>query len=229
MVESGSQSDPLDLLAEGAAILGLRLGSSVLGQFRRYLVELQRWNAKVNLTALKTDREIVVKHFLDSLAVLPFMEPVASLADLGSGAGFPGLALKLVRPEMALTLIEARGKKAAFLEYVASALALSGVEVRQTHLTPGLARRWGAQFAAVITRAAFSWPRFLELASHLVLPDGWLLALKGPQLTPEELAGAQSMCKVKGLCSFEWHSYHLPLSGEPRLLVAARRGHAGRT
>ena len=89
----------MDLLQEGAAALGLELSAAALAQFGFYLTQLKLWNARVNLTGLKTDRDLVVKHFLDSLAVLPFLGPVRSLADLGSGPGFPGLALKLVRPD----------------------------------------------------------------------------------------------------------------------------------
>ena len=111
-------SDPLALLREGIAALGLELAPAVLGHFKTYLDELKLWNAKINLTGLKTDRDIIIKHFLDSLAVLPFLGDPASLVDLGSGAGFPGLVLKLARPQMTLTLVEARQKKAAFLEYV---------------------------------------------------------------------------------------------------------------
>ena len=117
----------MDLFQEGAAALGLELSRGNDGQFGFYLTELKFWNARVNLTGLKTDRDIVVKHFLDSLAVLPFLAATRSLADLGSGAGFPGLALKLVRPELTLTLVEAREKKAAFLEYLVSCLKLPDV------------------------------------------------------------------------------------------------------
>ena len=103
--------DPMDLLQAGAAALGLELSAAVLAQFGFYLTQLKLWNARVNLTGLKTDRDLVVKHFLDSLAVLPFLGEPHSLADLGAGPGFPGLALKLVRPELKLTLVEARAKE----------------------------------------------------------------------------------------------------------------------
>ena len=119
----------MDLLQEGAAALGLELTQAKVAQFHFYLTQLQLWNQRVNLTALKTDRDIVIKHFLDSLAILPFLGEPRSLADLGSGPGFPGLALKLVRPELKLTLVEAREKKAAFLEYLVSCLKLPGVTV----------------------------------------------------------------------------------------------------
>ncbi|MGA9755997.1 MAG: RsmG family class I SAM-dependent methyltransferase, partial [Desulfobaccales bacterium] len=91
MVPETPETDPLALLTEGAAALGLELAPATLEQFQVYLTELKLWNAKINLTGLKTDRDIVIKHFLDSLAVLPFLAAAASLMDLGSGAGFPGL------------------------------------------------------------------------------------------------------------------------------------------
>ena len=160
-------------------------------QFLLYLRELKLWNARINLTALKTDRDVVLKHFLDSLAVLPFLGRAGSLADLGSGAGFPGVALKLVRPEMRLTLVEAREKRAAFLEYLVAVLKLTEVEVVQAHLTPAQARQWGPRFEAVVSRATFPLSRFLELAAPLLAPGGVALALKGPQLPGEELEAAQ--------------------------------------
>lgn len=193
----------------------------ILEQFRLYLTELKLWNARLNLTGLKTDRDIVVKHFLDSLAVTPFLGPAASLADLGSGAGFPGVVLKLLQPELALTLIEARQKKAAFLEYLMSALKLPKVEVLQVHLTPGLARKWGPRFAAVVCRAAFSLERFFELAAPLLLPGGLALALKGPHLPKPELEKAGNL--ALGLTPLKLHPYNLPITGEARVLVAARR------
>jgi 16S rRNA (guanine527-N7)-methyltransferase len=216
-------SDPLDLLREGAGALGLALSHTALEQFGIYLAELQRWNARVNLTAMREPRDIVIKHFLDSLAVLRYLEGAPSLADLGSGAGFPGLALKLARPELSLILVEAREKKAAFLEYLVACLKLPGVEVARVHLTPILARRWGPRFAAVTSRAAFSVEWFLELAAPLLLPGGLALALKGPHLPPEELQGARGRLASLGLVLLKPEEYCLPLTGEPRLLVRARR------
>jgi 16S rRNA (guanine527-N7)-methyltransferase len=212
----------MDLLQEGAAALGLQLPPQTLDKFRVYLEELQRWNARVNLTGLKTDRDIVIKHFLDSLAVLPYLGDGASLADLGSGAGFPGLVLKLARPTMTLTLVEARAKKAAFLQYLVSVLKLEGVTVAQVHLTPALARKWGSRFDTVTSRATFPLARFLELAAPLLLPGGRVLALKGPNLAAEEMDAAQERCNSLGLGPLELIHYHLPFNEEPRILVVAR-------
>ena len=215
--------DPIELLQKGAASLGLELGPPVLGQFSFYLAELKRWNARVNLTGLRTDRDIVVKHFLDSLALLRFLGEPTSLADLGSGAGFPGLALKLVRPALAVTLVEAREKKASFLEYLASCLRLEGVEVIRAHLTPALARKWRPRFGAAVSRAAFSLSRFLELAAPLLRPGGVALALKGPGLTAGELVAAEKLVERLDLEPLQAREYFLPISGEARLLVRTRR------
>ena len=215
--------DPLTLLREGAAVLGLTLSPPTLEKFGEYLAQLQLWNTRVNLTAACSNQDIVTRHFLDSLAVLPFLGEPASLADLGSGAGFPGLALKLVFPHMALTLVEARQKKAVFLEFLVSHLRLAGVEVANVHLTPSLARQWGPRFAAVVTRAAFCLEIFLPLAAPLLLPKGAALALKGRNLPPGELAGAEKLLPPLGLSPLEIFSYQLPLTHEPRLAVRTCR------
>ena len=222
-VHDSSETDPLALLREGIAALGLKLPPATLEQFLVYLTELQLWNAKINLTGLKTDRDIVIKHFLDSLAVLPFLADAASLLDLGSGAGFPGLVLKLAWPQVALTLVEARQKKASFLEYLASRFRLTWVEVVQTHLTPSLARQRQPKVAAVVSRAALILPRLLEVAAPLLAPEGVVLALKGAHLAGIELETARSACPLLGLGPLEQQQYHLPISGEPRLLVMARK------
>jgi 16S rRNA (guanine527-N7)-methyltransferase len=222
-VPTPSASDPMDLLQEGAAALGLELSAATLAQFDFYLTQLKLWNARVNLTGLKTDRDLVVKHFLDSLAALPFLTRARSLADLGSGPGFPGLALKLVRPELQLTLVEARGKKAAFLEYLVSCLKLPDVAVARTHLTVSEARHWGPRFEAVVSRAAFKLRQFLELAAPILRPGGLALALKGPHLDEGELAAAATAAPLLGLAAPELKPYRLPLSGEPRLAVLSQR------
>jgi 16S rRNA (guanine527-N7)-methyltransferase len=215
--------DPLPLFREGIEALGLALPQEVLSQFKMYLQELQTWNARINLTGLKSTRDLVVKHFLDSLAVLPFLRNAPSLADIGSGAGFPGLVLKLARPDLALTLVESRGKKAAFLEYLVALWRLPGVEVVHAHLTLRLAREWGPRFAAVISRATFSLEHFLKLAAPLLLPGGQALALKGPGLPPQDIHAATKHLAGLALGGLEFKKYQLPVSGEARMLVRAQK------
>ncbi len=143
--------------------------------------------------------------------------------DLGSGGGFPGLVLKLARPQVNLTLVEARERKAAFLEYLVARFRLTGVQVVQTHLTPNLAHKWEPKVTGVVSRAAFILPRLLELAAPLLAPGGVVLALKGARLAPGELEASGSAAQLLGLGPLEQHKYRLPLSGEARLLVMARK------
>ncbi len=214
-------ADPLALLQEGAAALGVSLSQEALARFKVYLQELQTWNTRVNLTGLKSDRDLVIKGFLDSLAVLPFLKDVDALIDLGSGAGFPGLVLKLARPEFVITLVESRGKKTAFLEYLVALWSLPGVEVVQTYLTPKSAQEWGPRFAAATSRATFPLHRFFELAAPLLLPGGQALALKGPKLSAPELEAAQECLTRLGLKAMELQEYQLPFTGETRLIARA--------
>ena len=211
--------DPAALLQEGAAALGLRLAPDVLSQFLFYGEVLLQWNRRVNLTGLRTLQEVVVKHFLDSLAVWPWVQDLPSLADIGTGAGFPGVPLKLVLPRLALTLVEASGKKTAFLHYLVAHLGLRGVAVRQLHLTHRTACQWGPVFQGVITRATLPLDRYVEIAAPLLRPGGRLLAMRGPHL---DAAQWQRAMAVAGRCHCRPprdQEYHLPFSGDRRRLV----------
>jgi 16S rRNA (guanine527-N7)-methyltransferase len=223
MVRHRSVGDALGLLREGGKVLGFACHPAVLDRFSSYLVELKRWNSKINLTGLKTDQDIIIKLFLDSLALLPFLGESQSLADLGAGAGFPGLVLKIAQPSLALTLVESRGKKAAFLEYVASVLKLTGVEVAAVALTPRLADAWGPRFQAVTSRAAWALPRLVALAAPLLMPGGLLLAPKGPRLDDAELQAVRKAAAAQGLSPPELREYQVPFLNEPRLLVMAKK------
>jgi 16S rRNA (guanine527-N7)-methyltransferase len=210
---------PEDLLAKGSEELGLALGPSTRQQFLYYAGELLRWNTRINLTGLKTPREVVVKHFLDSLAVWPWIKDLESLADIGTGAGFPGLPLKLALPHLRLTLIEPTAKKTAFLHFISAHLGLADVEIRQIHLTATAAQRWGPLFQGVITRATFPLAHYMEIGAPLVKPGGRLLAMKGPNLEEAQWQEAVSQAAHYQLQSPEKWEYSLPLTGERRLLV----------
>ena len=207
------------LLAAGAGRLGLSLTPRVQSRFLIYCQELLRWNDKVNLTGLKTAEDIVVKHFLDSLAVWPWVQDLDTLADLGAGAGFPGLPLKLVLPHLQLTLVEANGKKTAFLQYILARLEVAGVVVRRLHLTPAEARAWGPNFQGVISRAAWPLDRYLELALPLLLPGGRVLAMQGPQLDEAHWQRAAALAQEFGCGPAVQEEYQLPDGSRRRLII----------
>ncbi len=143
-------------LRDGAAELGVSLSKDQVALFLLYLAELKSWNEKVNLTGLREDKEIIAKHFLDSLACGKAIgrPQGASLLDVGSGAGFPGLPLKIVHPELNLTLLEPSQKKTAFLRHVIGTLHLEGVRAISERIeqVTSLQHLLGT-FSYIVTRA----------------------------------------------------------------------------
>ncbi len=129
-----SPEEAKHLLEQGAESLGLSLSLYQVDQFLSYLTLLDKWNRHINLTGLRSCREIIVKHFLDSLTPIPYFSEKTRLLDLGSGAGFPGLPIKIVRPNQPVTLIEASAKKVSFLKEAARHLALNPISIYQTYL-----------------------------------------------------------------------------------------------
>lgn len=200
-------------LVEGASELGLPLSQPLIVQCAGYFRELQTWNEKTNLTAMTDEREIAVKHFLDSLACSKAFDQFdrVRLLDLGSGAGFPGLPLKLMHPEIELTLLEPSQKKTAFLRHVIGTLEITrtvAVPKRIEEFSREAADRAG--FTHIVTRA-------VNVAS--------LLACCLPLLDPN---GAIILCRTKPLeKDFPLNrlqirqeiAYTLPLGYGPRVLT----------
>ena len=202
-----------DRLAEGAKALGLALPAGVEGPLFQLMGELLKWNAKVNLTAITAPEEVLEKHFLDSLAVLPEVAGAASLMDLGAGAGFPGLPLKLAQPALAVTLVDAVGKKVAFIKAAAGALRLT--EVRGVHArAEGNPDAEGLPRAEVLIARAFrDLPDWLDLAPAYVAPGGRVVAMLGKNASDAELAQAAG---ARGLRVVSARAYRLPFSGAER-------------
>jgi len=171
-------------LKEGLAALRLNLSGAVQSKLLDYVVLLKKWNRVYNLTAIRDESEMVTQHLLDSLAVLPAVQESALAgrrwADVGSGAGLPGIPLALARPDLDMTLIEAVEKKSAFQRQAKIELGLENIAVvsgRVEEVPDGL-------FDAVISRAFADLATFVDLAGHLLARNGRLYAMKG--LAPED-------------------------------------------
>jgi 16S rRNA (guanine527-N7)-methyltransferase len=171
-------------LAAGLSGLGLALAAGQVEALLRLVEELADWNARFNLTAIKEPAAVVDKHLLDSLAVLPHLKGLA-IADIGTGAGFPGLPLAIADPDRRFTLVESTGKKANFVRHAARVLDLPNVEVVQARAED---YRASQAFDSVISRALGSLSDFVRVAGHLVGRDGRLLAMKG-KVPEAELSG----------------------------------------
>jgi 16S rRNA (guanine527-N7)-methyltransferase len=171
-------------LADGLAALGLDLPAPTRTRLLRFIALLKKWNRTYNLTGIRAEGDMVTQHLLDSLSVLPVM-PESVLAgrrwaDVGSGAGLPGIPLAIARPDVELTLIESVAKKSAFQRQAKIELGLSNITVASGRVEDS--RR--GLFDAVISRAFAELGAFISLAGHLLVQQGRLYAMKG--VRPED-------------------------------------------
>ncbi|MBI5558512.1 MAG: 16S rRNA (guanine(527)-N(7))-methyltransferase RsmG [Deltaproteobacteria bacterium] len=175
-----------EILEQGCATLNLRVSGEGLDRLARYCTELGKWNRKMNLIAQASEQEIIESHFLDSLTLLPHLPggEKSELLDVGSGAGFPGLVVKSVLPELRLTLIEPRAKRAAFLRHMVRTLGLGQVDIREERLEPSKGSQ-PATFPCITSRALTTIGEFLELTAPLSPTGGIVICMKGPKAEEE--------------------------------------------
>lgn len=166
--------DPLrQRLCAGLAALELELAGEVVERLFDYLDLLQRWNTTYNLSAVRAPAEMVTRHLLDSLSVLPLVQG-GRLADLGSGAGLPGIPLAIAAPGLAVTLVDSNGKKTRFLRAAVRELGLANVRVVEARVEQA-----GGEYDCITARAFASLAEMLGWGGHLLAPGGTWLALKG--------------------------------------------------
>jgi 16S rRNA (guanine527-N7)-methyltransferase len=202
-----------ELLTDGLIESGIAPSEEQINAFLTYLSELKKWSKAYNLTGLKKDEDIVIKHFLDSLLYLKAM-PAGRIkvADVGSGAGFPGLPMKIVRPELETYLIEPTGKKCIFLRNIIRQLDLKNIEVIEKRVEEvNVNQELASPVDIAVTRALFNIKEFIKKASHIVKKEGLLILNKGPKVKEE----------LKALRDFKYDllTVNLPLSDIKRHLV----------
>jgi len=170
------------LLKKGLNELFLEHTATQVSSFMTYLAELKKWNKAYNLTSLKTDEDIVVKHFLDSLLYLKAMpEGEISVMDVGSGAGFPGIPIKIMRPDVKMYLLEPSRKKVGFLRHIIGVLGLDGIEVVERRVEDA----GSLTVDVAVTRALFNIREFVKKVYSHVRNGGRLILSKGPRVTEE--------------------------------------------
>ena len=201
-------------LDTGLRALGLE--SALATPLLAYLALLARWNATYNLTAIRDPREMLVKHLLDSLAMQPYVRDLATLADLGTGPGLPGIPLAIATPALQVTLVESNGKKARFLREAVRKLGLANADVAESRIE---AYRPDKTFDAITARALATLPLILELGGHLPGPHGRLLAMKGV-LPADEIAALPAGWRLAAV-----HPLRVPgLDAERHLVEVVRAG-----
>ncbi|KRF01217.1 16S rRNA (guanine(527)-N(7))-methyltransferase RsmG [Frateuria sp. Soil773] len=198
-------------LEQGIAALDLRLPADAVPRLLDYQALLERWNAAYNLTAVRDPAEMVTRHLLDSLAILPYVQG-ASLADLGTGPGLPGIVLAIAAPGREILLVDSNGKKVRFLREAIRALKLEGVRALQSRVEDVEGR-----FDCVTARAFASLADMLAWGGHLLAPEGVWLAMKGKP-SDDELPGIPPGFALRGR-----HALDVPgLDAERHLLVLGR-------
>jgi len=169
-----------DLLVEGAKTFGINIDGKAIGAFELYLKELLKWNQKINLTAIRSEKGTVLKHFLDSLSVTPYLPKHSSVLDIGSGAGFPGIPLRIVQPTLEMTLIDSVRKKIDFQRHIIRMLGLKGTEAIHGRVQDkGILQGLGGRFDIVLSRAFSDLQTFLALSFPFLIEGGTVIAMKG--------------------------------------------------
>jgi 16S rRNA (guanine527-N7)-methyltransferase len=211
-------------LIEGARALGLDLSADQALSMQRHALELLQWNRVTNLTTIDDPLEVALKHYVDSLAVAPWINAGARVLDAGSGGGFPGIPLHIMRPDLSVSMVDSVRKKVSFLKHAIRTLGLSGLYAFHGRLEElSVLPAFRGRYAVVVCRAFSSLQDFARLALPFLSPGGSLLAMKGPQADRDHENGihrdAGTIILNGTSFAVHIHRYRLPLLDAQRSLV----------
>ena len=174
------EAENRNLLFQGGKTFGIDLDGKTIEAFQLYLKELLKWNEKINLTAIRSEKEIVLKHFIDSFSVYPYLCQHSSVLDIGSGAGFPGIPLKMVQPTLEMTLIDSVRKKVDFQRHIIRIIRLKEIEtIHGRAQDEEILQNIGGRFDITLSRAFSDLRTFLALSFPFLKEKGMAMAMKG--------------------------------------------------
>ena len=202
----------------------LSLSAQEINSFEIYVAELKKWNSKVNLTAITKDKEIAIKHFVDSLALAPYIKEDDRLLDIGSGAGLPIIPLKIIRPEIPMVSVDAVSKKIHFQRHVIRILNLQNIEAVHARIE-ALHETHHHAFSVITSRAFTRLDRFVSLAAPLLADGGVLIAMKGEQ-ADDEIAASDELVHAGGFTITSIQRYSLPQNMGERVLTFLKQSKA---
>ncbi len=211
-------------LQKGADKLGLLLDDHAIQRLHLYFLELKRWNRKINLIAKgSSEATIIENHFLDSLTLLPLLKGLEiHLLDVGTGAGFPGLACCAANPAITLTLVEPRLKRVSFLRHVVRTLALENVEVVASRIEDIELLPSPIRFSHITSRAVTDIPSFLDMIDRFLHADPAVICMKGAKWQ-EETQDLADILHSHSLELSQTKLFRLPFSGAKRALLVYHR------
>ncbi|MGD8343766.1 MAG: 16S rRNA (guanine(527)-N(7))-methyltransferase RsmG [Desulfobacterales bacterium] len=212
------------IIVDGAQQLGITIDERMSAAFGVHAAELLRWNRKMNLTALTDPRDIAIKHFLDSLAPAKFISGGDRLLDIGSGAGFPGIPLKIVKSSLSILLIDSTRKKINFLKHMIRSLGIDqseALQIRAEKLSED--PEFAHCFDIIISRALSDLTSFVKAATPLLAKQGVIMAMKGaPDQTELDMLRAEIL---GDRFSVEVQNYSLPSVLAHRSIVIIKHRH----
>ena len=212
------------LIADGADELNISLDQKKIELLGRHAIELLRWNQTINLTAITDPTKIAVNHFLDSLAPASMIPPGASLLDIGSGGGFPGIPLKVSIPSISVVLIDSSRKKISFLKHAIRTLGLNHVDARQIRAEDLTKDGTPSHFYdVIISRALSSVDVFIHTALPLLSKNGIIILMKGKLSNKDIESVRSSLKKIKPKHFLMVKNYRLPFSHAERSLLLLQR------
>ena len=202
----------LDILKQGIEDFGLEANETVLNNFQKYRELLVEWNQKMNLTGIEDEKEVFIKHFLDSISTVTngYVQKEMSLIDVGTGAGFPGLPLKICLPELKVTLLDSLNKRINFLQEVAKEIQIDDIEFIHGRAEDfGKKDEYREQFDIATARAVAGLPVLMEFCVPFIKVGGYFVCLKGPNANLE-LEESKKAMEVLGVEYIEKIDIKLP-------------------
>jgi 16S rRNA (guanine527-N7)-methyltransferase len=209
-------------MAEKASDYGVCLSEEHLRLFELYLNELIEWNSRMNLTGMKERGRMILELFLDSLAAVPHLHSSGSMLDVGSGAGFPAIVIKVLLPGLRLQLVESNSKKANFIKQVIRLLRLSDVEVINKRIEEFRNESFHDGFNVITSRALTNLKQLVNWCSGLLSSKGMLVYYSG-SMVDENLKDTEIFLKDQQLFLDRVIPYHLPGLKAQRNIVVLRR------
>jgi 16S rRNA (guanine527-N7)-methyltransferase len=210
-----------ELLLKGLDQLGLDVDQACLDKFALLAQELVKWNRKINLTSIEHPDEIVIKHFIDSLTIAEVVGRRGRLLDIGSGAGFPGIPLKIVLPELQVVSVDSVEKKIIFQRSIARLLKLEDFTAMHARIE-SLPEKLANGFDRIVSRAYADIQTFARVALPLLKSGGIIIAMKGAGGKREAEESADGL-KLLGARIISIHEFTLPLSDDFRTIIQLKR------
>ena len=217
------QGELAHFLKKGMSEYGVSLTDIQVNQFDLYRELLKEWNQKINLTAIDDDQEIVLKHFIDSLSIMPYLKnESAKLIDVGTGAGFPGIPLKICADKIEVTLLDSLEKRIKFLNEIITSLKLSGIKaVHFRAEDAGIDKTFREKYDICVARAVANLPVLLEYCLPFVKINGIFIAMKGS--STEEFDKCEKALDILGGKIEKIDKFLLPDSNIERNVVVVRK------